>query len=180
MDLSKGLIGSVYSKVVGPSAGATSTEFAGSAGVGAFVAMLPISDETKAWVLTLLAAVFTLSRTALKIVEIWKGRPASTPAAPPSTAAPRAAALLLVFALPALLLAGCAAPEAGRATSPVEAHLTIEWPRVQVPEGTFPGPVTVTATQTVTITPTSTADQTATTSVDAKAEVPGPLPLPGK
>lgn len=70
-------------------------------------------------------------------------------------------------------LVACAAPEAGRATSPVDARLTIEWPRVKVADGAFPGPVTVTATQTITVTPTSTAEQTATTTTDAKAEVPG-------
>lgn len=81
--------------------------------------------------------------------------------------------LILLVAGAALALAGCATGEAGRALSPVDARLTIEWPGIDLPVagGTLPT-VTVTATQTVTITPTSTATQTPTTDIKVDGEVP--------
>lgn len=77
----------------------------------------------------------------------------------------RIAAVLLLASL-----AGCATPEAGRATSPVDARLIIEWPAIAV--GTSMPTLTITATQTVTITPTSSASQTATASPEVDAEIP--------
>lgn len=74
----------------------------------------------------------------------------------------------------AFVLAGCAAPAAGQATSPVTASMQTDNWSVSSPGG---GALTFTISQVVTITPTSTATQTAETKVDATATVPaGGLP----
>jgi hypothetical protein len=115
-----GLVGGLWNAVVGPSAGVTSSEFAGSAAVGTIVAHLPIKDETKAWILASLAAVYTVIRGIHKVVDLWKGRPGANLTAggekplPPSSAA---SALLLAGAL-GLGLSGCASGLAGSATAP--------------------------------------------------------------
>ena len=70
------------------------------------------------------------------------------------------------------MLAGCAAPTAGQATSPVTASMQTDGLTVSGPGG---GAVTVTISQTVTITPTSSASQTAETKVDATATIPATL-----
>lgn len=66
---------------------------------------------------------------------------------------------LLPLLLTASSLAGCAAPSAGAASSPVTIHL---W-------GTLSGTTTVS----VTITPTTEAKQDAKNSTDVDAKVPG-------
>ena len=86
------------------------------------------------------------------------------------------------IALALLILGGlgCAAPEAGKATSPVDARMTVHTLTLPALPDTPTGAgasYIVTISQTVTITPTSSATQTAETSVDAKAEIPaGVLP----
>ena len=75
----------------------------------------------------------------------------------------------LVLILP-LLLAGCAAPDAGKTSAPVECHMETNSLTVAPPAGA--GACTITISQTVTITPSTTATQTAETKVDATATIP--------